>query len=137
MLPSLYSRRIELVAVVDTSGSILEMEMQEFAAEIDALKAQVNAQVTLHACDERLASDGPWVFAPWQAVTLPDGFSGGAGTDFRPVFAWLEQAQLRPDVLVYFTDAEGEFPAFAPDYPVLWLVKGRAPVPWGERVQLN
>ena len=137
MLPSLYSRRIELVAVLDTSGSILDTEMQAFAAEIDALKAQVNAQVTLHACDERLAEDGPWVFAPWQAVTLPDGFSGGAGTDFRPVFAWLAQAQIRPDVLVYFTDAEGEFPAFAPDYPVLWLVKGRAPVPWGERVQLN
>ncbi len=137
MLPSLYSRRIELVAVLDTSGSIMATEMQEFAAEIDALKAQVNAQVTLHACDERLAEAGPWVFAPWQSVTLPDGFSGGAGTDFRPVFDWLAQAHIRPDVLVYFTDAEGEFPAFAPDYPVLWLVKGRAPVPWGERVQLN
>lgn len=137
MLPSLYSRRIELVAVLDTSGSIMATEMQEFAAEIDALKAQVNAQVTLHACDERLAEAGPWVFAPWQAVILPDSFSGGAGTDFRPVFDWLAQAQIHPDVLVYFTDAEGEFPALAPDYPVLWLVKGRAPVPWGERVQLN
>ena len=136
-LPSLYSRRIELVAVLDTSGSILATEMQEFATEINALKAQVNAQVTLHACDERLAEAGPWVFAPWQGVTLPDGFNGGAGTDFRPVFDWLAQAQIRPDVLVYFTDAEGEFPAFAPDYPVLWLVKGRGSVPWGERLQLN
>ena len=31
----------------------------------------------------------------------------------------------------------GEFPEHAPQYPVLWLVQGRAPVPFGERVQLN
>ena len=44
---------------------------------------------------------------------------------------------MRPDALLYFTDALGEFPSQAPGYPVLWLVKGNAPVPWGERVQLN
>lgn len=137
ILPSLYSRRIQLIAVLDTSGSITDAEMHEFAAEIDALKCQVNAQVTLHACDERLAEAGPWRFEPWEAVSLPEGFSGGGGTDFRPVFEWIDSEQLRPDLLVYFTDAEGKFPDLAPDYPVLWLVKGKAPVPWGERVQLN
>ncbi len=137
MLPRLYSQRIQLIAVLDTSGSIADAEMHEFAAEIDALKCQVNAQVTLHACDERLAEAGPWRFEPWESVTLPDGFSGGGGTDFRPLFEWVATEQLRPDLLVYFTDAEGEFPQYAPDYPVLWLVKGKAPVPWGERVQLN
>ena len=40
-------------------------------------------------------------------------------------------------LIVYFTDAEGEFPRQAPDYPVIWLVKGRGKVPWGERIQLN
>lgn len=137
LLPSLYSRRIQLIAVLDTSGSIVDAEMHEFAAEIDALKSQVNAQVTLHACDERLAETGPWRFEPWESVALPDGFAGGGGTDFRPLFEWVAAEQLRPDLLVYFTDAEGEFPEYAPDYPVLWLVKGKAPVPWGERVQLN
>jgi hypothetical protein len=24
-----------------------------------------------------------------------------------------------------------------PNYPVIWLVKGKGAVPWGERVQLN
>jgi predicted metal-dependent peptidase len=38
---------------------------------------------------------------------------------------------------VYFTDAEGEFPRQEPRTPVLWLVKGRAKVPWGQRIQLN
>jgi predicted metal-dependent peptidase len=53
------------------------------------------------------------------------------------VFEWVEREHMRPDALVYFTDAEGDFPAEAPTYPVVWLVKGRAAVPWGERIQLN
>jgi predicted metal-dependent peptidase len=40
-------------------------------------------------------------------------------------------------MLVYFTDAEGDFPKAPPNYPVIWLVKGKGAVPWGERVQLN
>jgi predicted metal-dependent peptidase len=39
--------------------------------------------------------------------------------------------------LIYFTDAEGSFPNTMPDYPVLWLVKGKHPVPFGQRIQLN
>jgi len=38
---------------------------------------------------------------------------------------------------VYFTDAEGLFPEVEPNYPVTWLVKGKATVPFGVRVQLN
>jgi len=53
------------------------------------------------------------------------------------VFDWITAAELRPDLMLYFTDAEGYFPATAPDYPVIWLVKGRGKVPWGERIQLN
>jgi predicted metal-dependent peptidase len=77
------------------------------------------------------------VFEPWQAIDLPRQLRGGGGTAFAPAFEWIAREGLRPDVLVYFTDAEGEFPAAAPPYPVLWLVKGRAAVPWGERIQLN
>jgi predicted metal-dependent peptidase len=39
--------------------------------------------------------------------------------------------------LIYFTDGEGVFPKQEPDYPVSWLVKGKAKVPFGQRIQLN
>lgn len=137
LLPRLHSGEIDLVVAIDTSGSIADDEMREFISELDALKAQVRATLTLHACDDKLSPEGPWIFAPWDPVALPKSMSGGGGTRFTPVFEWVDREQLRPDLLVYFTDAQGEFPRSPPPYPVIWLVKGRGVVPWGERVQLN
>jgi predicted metal-dependent peptidase len=137
LLPRLRSDTIDLHAVLDTSGSIGEAELAQFAAELDALKGQVRARLTVHACDHALAHEGPWSFEAWQPVVLPAHLPGGGGTDFRPVFEWLHESGRQPDALVYFTDACGEFPGEAPPYPVLWLVKGHAPVPWGERVTFN
>lgn len=137
ILPRLNATQLELFVVLDTSGSVSEAQLSEFATEIEAIKGQVRARITLHACDERLAQDGPWVFEPWEPMRLPPMIKGGSGTDFRPAFDWVREEMRRPDVLVYFTDAEGDFPECAPPYPVIWLVKGPAPVPWGERIQLN
>lgn len=137
LFPRLASGSLRLVAALDTSGSITDAELAGFAAELEALKAQVQAELVVHACDEHLAEEGPWRFPPWEPVRLPQRLCGGGGTRFTPVFEWIEREGLRPDLLVYFTDAQGEFPAEAPDYPVLWLVKGRADVPFGERVALG
>jgi predicted metal-dependent peptidase len=135
--PSLRSDEINLTVALDTSGSITDAELREFVAEIDAIKAQLRARVVLQACDVALAADGPWEFEPWDELSLPREFQGGGGTRFAPVFQWAEAQDRAPDLLIYFTDAEGEFPAREPPFPVLWLVKGKATVPWGRRVQLN
>jgi predicted metal-dependent peptidase len=137
VLPRLHSSEVDLHIALDTSGSISSEELAQFAGEVDALKGQMRARVTLHACDERLDSNGPWIYEAWEPIVLPQELAGGGGTRFAPVFDWIAERHLRPDLLLYFTDAEGEFPAAAPDYAVLWLVKGRGRVPWGERIQLN
>jgi predicted metal-dependent peptidase len=137
LLPRLASGEINLFIALDTSGSIGDEEMREFASEVNALKGQVRANLVVHACDDALSPAGPWHFAPWDPLTLPGSLSGGGGTRFNPVFEWIEREHLRPDLMLYFTDAQGEFPGAAPPYPVIWLVKGRAGVPWGERIQLD
>lgn len=137
ILPSLRSAQVDIVVALDTSGSISADEICEFMSEIDAIKGQVRARITLQACDAHLAEDGPWEFEPWEEFRLPRDFTGGGGTRFTPVFDWARRRDRQPDLLVYFTDAEGEFPEQEPLYPVLWLVKGKAKVPWGQRVQLN
>ena len=137
IMPSLRSQSLDLVVAVDTSGSIKDAEMEEFISEIDALKGQIRARVTLLPCDATLCEGAPFAFEPWEQFRRPEGIRGGGGTSFTPVFDWVEQAGRRPDLLVYFTDADGAFPKAEPSYPVIWLVKGKSKVPWGQRIQLN
>ena len=137
ILPSLKSSQVDIVVAVDTSGSIRADEMDEFLSEVSALKGQMRARVTLLACDTHICEGAPWVFEPWEEFRCPAEIQGGGGTDFRPVFEWLDGAGERPELLVYFTDAQGQFPENEPNYPVIWLVKGKEPVPWGQRIQLN
>ena len=137
IMPSLRSQSLDLVVAVDTSGSIKDAEMEEFINEIDALKGQIRARVTLLPCDAKLCEGAPFAFEPWEQFRRPEGIHGGGGTSFTPVFDWVEQAGRRPDLLVYFTDADGAFPKAEPPYPVIWLVKGKSKVPWGQRIQLN
>jgi predicted metal-dependent peptidase len=137
LLPRLASGEVDLCVALDTSGSIGAEELAQFVSEVDAMKGQIRARVTLHACDERLDPRGPWEFQHWEPIVLPPAIGGGGGTRFAPVFDWIAAGPRRPDLLLYFTDAEGEFPRHAPAFPVIWLVKGRGRVPWGERIQLN
>lgn len=137
IFPSLRSAQVDVFVVIDTSGSINPDEMRAFVSEIDAIKGQVRARITLFACDFQLAEQGPWSFEPWEEFKLPAQIQGGGGTRFTPVFDWINQQGSNPQVLLYFTDAEGEFPRSEPAFPVIWLVKGRGTVPWGQRIQLN
>ena len=137
ILPSLRSGQVDLVVAIDVSGSISNEEIGAFLGEVNGLKGQIRARVTLHACDDQLVAGSPWVYEPWEELRLPPSLTGGGGTSFVPVFDWLAQRDRAPDLLVYFTDAEGTFPKKEPFYPVLWLVKGKGTVPWGTRIQLN
>jgi predicted metal-dependent peptidase len=136
ILPSLRSSQINIGVAVDTSGSIKYDEISEFISEVNALKAQIRARITLLPCDTQIAKGAPFVFEPWDEIELPE-IHGGGGTSFVPVFDWLSAQDTYPDLLVYFTDAEGIFPGYQPPYPVIWLVKGKTKTPWGQRIQLN
>ena len=137
IFPSLRSHIGDIFVALDTSGSIADADLAQFVGELNAIKGTLPVRIVLVACDAALAPDAPWVCEPWQEFRMPRKFEGGGGTAFAPVFDWIERDGRHPDALVYFTDAEGEFPKLAPSYPVLWLVKGKAPVPWGRRIQLN
>jgi len=137
IFPSLRSAQVHVVVAVDTSGSISPSEIEEFMAEVNAIKAQVRANITLLACDHELDKDAPWEFESWDEFKSPKHFNGGGGTRFTPVFDWLELQSCHADLLIYFTDAEGAFPEKEPAFPVIWLIKGKAKIPWGQRIQLN
>ncbi len=137
IFPSLHARQIDVVIALDTSGSIKQDELDTFLGEITAIKGAVNARVTLLSCDSSIDDEAPWIFEAWEALRLPQRMKGGGATDFTPVFDWVASNPICPDLLIYFTDARGRFPEQQPAVATLWLVKGSAPVPWGQRIQLN
>lgn len=137
VFPGLRSEEIDLVVAVDTSGSIRESEIGQFFSEINAIKGQIRARIALLCCDDEIGKQFPVFFEAWDEFKFEPEVKGGGGTDFRPVFDWIDQQDMKPDTLVYFTDASGKFPRFEPNYPTLWLVKGKAKVPFGARIQLN
>ena len=137
IFPSLRSSQVDIVVALDVSGSIDDEEINEFMSEVDAIKGQLRARISLLICDNKLAEGSPWVFESWEEFSLPKTFAGGGGTDFRPVFEWIAQQDQTPELLVYFSDCNGRFPDIAPYYSVIWLVKGKTKVPFGQRIQLN
>ncbi len=137
ILPMLKSTQVSVIIALDVSGSISDQELIECISEINAIKGQLRAKVTVLAADDRITEGYPQVFEAWEEINLDSTIEGGGGTDFIPVFDWVAEQDIPADVLLYFTDAQGTFPEHAPDYPVIWLVKGKSPVPWGERIQLN
>lgn len=124
-----------LVLAIDTSGSIQQPEINLFFN---------NMRGIIDDCRPRNIWV-VWCDAKVHKVDIVEDSSdidslkpkGGGGTDFRPVFDWVREQGMVPDVLVYFTDLMGSFPASAPGYPVVWAstVKG-ATYPWGNVVDL-
>ncbi len=136
-LPSLSNQQLgEIVLAVDTSGSIDEEQLQRFAAEVGSVLEQCPATVHLLSCD--LTITRRELFQPQDPPILLKP-KGGGGTDYRSVFALIEQEGIQPDCLVYLTDLECDlFPQATPVYPVLWLHVGNGGTrpPFGEVVPL-
>jgi hypothetical protein len=135
LLPSLYREGTgRLVIGVDTSGSISERELDQFAAEISAISDQAQPE-SIHVvyCDE--AVTGVQEFGPSEPIELEP--RGGEGTDFRPVFQWVEENGVEPACLIYLTDLDcTRYPAVPPNYPVLWVTSSRRAAPFGETVKI-
>ncbi len=124
-----------VIAAIDTSGSIGEATLTRFASELDDIGRQGVSKITIvyHDSDvvkvtEWTPEDGPLTLEP----------CGGGGTNHRPVFDWIDQNQEEPPaVLVLLTDLYSDFPANAPEYPVLWASTCKTqPHPFGDRIDI-
>lgn len=126
---------LSIVVAVDTSGST-SGHIAQFLSELSGIASSFGIwEMRLLQCDIRITSDRrlssqePPDFSRMQ-------FTGGGGTDFRPVFERLAAEPAR--ALVYLTDGFGPAPQQAPEYPVLWVLTpgGETPADWGDVVQL-
>jgi len=133
-LPSLSSDLLRIVVAVDTSGSVDEELLGTFLGEVSSMMQQYpNYEIDLITADAKVQSHK--TFLPGEVLDYD--ISGGGGTDFRPVFEYIDQYIDYSTVLLYFTDGQGTFPKDEPTYNVLWIMPEMLEVPFGEVVVLD
>ena len=117
----------EFVIAIDVSGSVKGDLVQKFIEKTYNILSQrenffnkVNIHIIL--CDTEIKED-------YKITSLDElnekiyriNFSGFGGTDFRPVFNYIDKKRMDGEFsdlkgLIYFTDGLGEFPHTPPDY---------------------
>jgi len=144
----------EFVITIDTSGSTSGELVQKFVQKTyNILKSTESffTKINLHIiqCDAVIQEDAK--------ITCQEEFDkyletmqirGLGGTDFRPVFDYVEMLRRRGELtdlkgLIYFTDGLGQFPEKTPDYDAAFVFvddEGAAlpPVPpWAMKIVLT
>ena len=133
-LPSNISQTFRLVIAVDSSGSVDEPLLNEFMSEVNFLMSLVpNYEIELLVCDDTVHTHKTFYSGEQLDVTL----KGGGGTDFRPVFEFVQKNFDDVKLLLYFTDMEGIFPKEAPNYTVKWVSTKESEAPFGEVLLLK
>lgn len=137
-LPSLSGEEMGLLTVaVDCSGSVDQTLLNKFASEINAIKEDVHPrEIKVVYFDYKVLKEE--VFGPEDELKLSP--MGGGGTNFAPVFKYINEQIEQPIAVVFLTDLECSSFGPAPDYPVLWTVIERGwgdmKVPFGEVLEV-
>ena len=133
-LPSLSSDLLRIVIAIDTSGSVDESLLADFLGEVNSImQSYPNYEIDVITADAKVQSHK--VFLPGE--NLDYEVSGGGGTDFRPVFEYIDSYIDYPTLLLYFTDGMGTFPVNEVSYDVMWIMPEEKEVPFGEVMVLE
>lgn len=132
VIPSNHVKALDVIVAVDTSGSISTDELIDFISEVQGIVATASEyKLTLISCDSRIHDVLEYDnFHPIDYKEVKN-LRGGGGTDFRPVFDYIEQHRLKPDCLLYMTDGYGKFPSSFQPFPVLWMMTTEIIAPMG------
>lgn len=130
------AKRIEeLVIAIDTSASCKDRLVQQFLNETGAiLKNQESffhrVHIRILECDNQIQKDIR-ITELEEMEKYADQFAvqGGYGTDFRPVFSYVEELRKRGELrnlkgLMYFTDGFGTYPTKPTDYDTVFVFYG-------------
>ena len=121
-----------LVIAIDTSASCQKVLVQQFLNETADLLSGIGSffkktEIHLIECDDRVQNDRV-ITDLSQLQQYAQGFEvkGGFGTDFRPVFNYIEDLRAAGKLenlkgLMYFTDGFGEYPKKPTNYDTAFV----------------
>ena len=134
-LPSISGEALgEIAFAIDCSGSIDQETIDQFAAEVHAVKDEGNP-VAIHTIyfdsevshHDKFGRDDELHVEP----------HGGGGTAFSPVFRYMQEHDIEPVACIFLTDLYCDDFGDAPDYPVLWVSTHADEAPFGEVVMMK
>jgi predicted metal-dependent peptidase len=134
-----------VVVGYDTSGSCIKPEVQQkFFSEMAAIVADLNpTELIVLWCDTHVQRvdriEEPSDLEQLRLeINAAGGAPGGGGTKFTPVFDWIRDEHVEPDMVVYLTDCLGSFPKSEPDYHTIWAsIRPNSKVPFGTLVEID
>lgn len=131
-LPSLTSDTLSLVVAIDTSGSIKDDILGAFIEEFKTIMQNFpSVKIELIIADAKVQAH--YSFQGGEKMDF--ALKGGGGTDYRPVFEFIDANFPMSSMLLYFTDGEGIFPRIPPSYEVLWaLSQNKTKIPFGRSI---
>ena len=124
--------RKHILVAVDTSGSVSDLEVQEFFHEIDHIN-KTGAEITIVQCDSRIQHVGP--YKAGDKIEL----HGRGGTEFDPVLELYNENQDKYTCLIYLTDGECSC-SVKPIGKLLWVISTRGSINKdlpGPQIKLN
>lgn len=138
------NERIRGVVAIDTSGSCVG-ELPKFFGELKGLIDSFGSYELTVICADA-AVDQVDVYDdennPLELDTASDvKWQGGGGTDYGPVFKYVEEEGLNPDFLIYLGDGYASMSYEGPPrYPTLWLITKDGTFDfcdWGKKIKFK
>ena len=141
-LPTVEDETIgEVVVPIDTSGSIGQEQLNEFAGELVSIAEAVQPErIRILWWDTKVHGEQIFEPADFQSIASLLKPKGGGGTRVSSVAEYINKHQIKADCVVVFTDGYVENDVqWNISSPTLWLVtenKGWE-VPAGKKVMVN
>ncbi len=136
VVPGLHSEAVNLVVIsLDSSGSMDDESLGRAMAEISKISDLV-AEVLLIVSDCQIHQVVNTNELP--AFVKEMKVKGGGGTSHLPVFEYIGEKRLQPDLFIGITDLDSYFPDKAPPFPVIWLIPEgtKEEAPWGRVIEI-
>ena len=139
-LPSMRDEALRAVVAIDTSGSTRGDLPVFFAELVSLMKSFGKFDLDVIQCDAKVQDASHYSEANLPPPDRKWEVKGLGGTDFRPVFEYIQKKMReQPDLLLFFTDGCGTAPEQRPAYPVMWVLTNdsRQPADWGRMTRFR
>ncbi len=124
------SAKPKIMCVIDTSGSMSDSNLADISKELHVMARKFEVHVV--ECDTVIHKH-------YKYNGRIERVYGRGGTSFLPPLEKEFLKQIKPDLIIFFTDGDGDAPKMPPRAPVIWVLTtgGKSPVKWGKVIHME